>query len=113
MHLVEGILLALIKLLLAELHALIPPQPGILPLNLRQPARLIRRIRSLVPPLRVAVNLRRILAGQRERIQRIIDTRGVERCALAAGRLVIQLRQVQPASLLLGLLGAGALGLGR
>jgi hypothetical protein len=39
----------------------------------------------------VTVDLRRLLASQGERIQRIIDTRGVERSALAAGGLIVQL----------------------
>lgn len=68
MHLVERVLLALVKLLLAELHTLISPQPRVLLFDLWQPARLIRRIRRFVPALRVTVDLRRVLGGQGERI---------------------------------------------
>lgn len=112
MRLVKRILIALLKLLLHQLDALLPPQPGMLLLDLRHAARLVRRIRRLVPTLRMAVDLGRVLIRQAQGVQRVINTRGVERGALLRRRrAIVQLRQVQAARLLGRLLGVGAFAL--
>lgn len=92
MHLVERILLTLLKLLLTSLNTLVPPQPGILFFDLRHPTRLERRIGSLVPSLRVAIDLGSILVGQRQCVQRIINTRGAQIAGPTTRRsIVVQL----------------------
>ena len=92
MHLVERILLTLLKLLLTSLNTLVPPQPGILLFDLRHPTRLERRVGSLVPSLRVAIDLGSILVGQRQCVQRIINTRGAQIAGPTTRRsIVVQL----------------------
>lgn len=78
MHLVERILLALLKLLLASLDTLIATQTGVLLLDLGHPTSLESRIRRLEPSLGVSVDLGGILVGQRQCVQRIINTRCAE-----------------------------------
>lgn len=89
MHLVEWVLITLLKLLLASLNTLVPPQPGVLLLDFRHAARLERRIRSLVPPLRMPVDLGGILVRQRQCVQRIINTGRAEIARLAVRRSTI------------------------
>ena len=113
MRLVERILLTLLKLLPAKIHALVPPQPRVLLLDLGHAPRLVSGVSRLVPPLRVSVDLRRILVRQGERVQRVVDTGRVEGSALAS--IVVQLGQVEASrrrgGLLPGGFGARALGL--
>lgn len=66
MSLVERILLALVEFLLDELYTLLSPQTRVLLLHLGHSARLIRRISSLESSLRMAIDLRRLLACQRQ-----------------------------------------------
>lgn len=92
MNLVKRILVTLLKLLLDKLNPLVPSKPGILLLNLRQPPRLKCRIRSLESALGVAIDLAGVPARQRERIERVVDTSGVQgRLGLGAGRVVVEL----------------------
>lgn len=95
MHLVKRILLTLLKLLLTDLNALVTSQTGILSLNLRQPSLLERRIRSLESSLRMPIHLAAILACKRQSVERIVDTRRIERRSLLAGRGIVELRQIQ------------------
>lgn len=102
MHLVERVLGALVELLLAYLDALLPAQARVLLLDLGQTASLVRRVGGLVPSLRVSVDLGRVGACREgERVERVFDTRGVQRRGLLAARITVQLRQVQRAARLL------------
>lgn len=89
-------------------------QPGVFELLLATLPECFKR--RLLPSFGVAVNLQRILVvGQAQRIQRIVDTRGVERGQgpTAAAAVVVQLRQIQTTRLLLrrlAVLGPGPAG---
>lgn len=117
MQLVERVLGALLELLLADLDALLLAQARVLLLDLGQPAGLERRVRRLVPSLRVAVHFCRVGACREgERVQGVFDARGVQRRGLlvVATGITVQLRQVQRAArLLLCRLCACAFGFGR
>lgn len=92
MNLVKRILITLLKLLLDKLNPLVPSKPGVLLLNLRQPPRFKCRIRSLESALGMAVDLAGVPARQRECIEGVVDTRGVQsRLGLGTGPLVIEL----------------------
>jgi len=112
MHLVEWVLLALLELLAAKIHALLPAQTGMLLFDLGHSAGLEGSVGSLESTLGVSLHLRTILVRQRQGIQCILDTRGIESRALPAAGLVVQLGKVETASLLLGRFSTGTLGLG-
>ena len=57
MHLVEGVLLALVEFLAANIHTLLSAQTRVLLLNLRHSSGLERRVGSLESPLGVSLNL--------------------------------------------------------
>jgi hypothetical protein len=76
--LVERVLLALLKLFLAQLYPLVLAQPRMLDLDLRQPSLLKCLVRSFEPPLRVALNLLRVgVCGEGEGVEGIVDAGGV------------------------------------
>lgn len=112
MHLVEGILLALLELLATKIHTLLSAQAGVLFFDLGHAASLVGSVGRLESALGVSLHLGGILVRQGQSIQRIIDTGGIERRGLLAAGLVVQLGEVETASLLLGRLSIGTLGLG-
>ena len=111
-NLIERIVRVLLKLLPDLLDLLVPPQT-LLILHLVQPALLVRGVRGLEAALRVAVQLVLVVRGDIQRVERVLDTRGVERRGLAVegaqGRVDAA---ASPRGLLLGFLCAGTLGLG-
>lgn len=111
-NLIERIIRVLLKLLPNLLDLLVPPQ-ALLILHLVQPALLVRRIGRLEAALRVAVQLVLVVGGDVERVERVLDARGVERRGLAVEGAQGRVDAARaPGGLLLGFLGAGALGLG-
>lgn len=102
-NLIERVFRALLKLLAYQIDSLLPPQPLVFLLHLRQPSRFIRRISSLEPPLRMSIYLLGIaIRGKRQGIEGIIDTGSVERRFSFCGRLFIELSEVETAGLLSG-----------
>lgn len=92
MNLVKRVLFTLLELLLDKLNPLVPSKSGVLLFNLRQPTGLKSRIRSLESALGVAVDLAGVPVGQGERIECVIDTRGVQgRLRLGARPIVVEL----------------------
>ena len=85
--LVEGILVALLKLLSANLLPLLLPQSGVLLLDLGQPPLFKGFVGGLEASLRVTVDLLRAgVGGEREGVEGVVDARGVEgRCGLGGG----------------------------
>ena len=111
-NLIERIIRVLLKLLPNLLDLLVPPQ-ALLILHLVQPALLVRRIGRLEAALRVAVQLVLVVGGDVERVERVLDARGVEGRGLAVEGAQGRVDAARaPGGLLLGFLGAGALGLG-
>ena len=113
--LVERVIGVLLKLLLDALLALVEPQarPAAVRLHLVEPALLVLGIRGRVSPLRVLVDLGGVRVGrERQRVEGVVDARGVEGCRLlVAGAVVVELGQIQAARPLdrrLGLLGLGS-----
>ena len=103
-NLIKRILRALLKLLPHNIYPLPPPQPLHLLLQLRQPPGLVRRIRGLVPPLGMAVDLLGIrICGKGQGVEGVVDVRGVEgrRGFVGHGRLV-ELGKVEAPRLLDG-----------
>ncbi len=86
-RLVEGVLGAALKLAPHELDALLPPQARPLLLQLRQAARLKRRVRGAEAPLRVPLDLvrARVRRRQLQRVERVVDARRRQRRSAAAG----------------------------
>lgn len=112
MRLVKRIIITLVELLPNEIDPLLSPKTGVLLLNLRHATRFIRSIRSLEPPLRVPVDLGGILVRERQGVQRVVDTGGVEGACLAVGGRVVELAEVEAAGLLGGCLFGGLAALG-
>lgn len=112
MCLVKRILITLVELLPNEIDPLLSPKTRVLLLNLGHATRLIRSIRSLEPPLRVPVDLRGILVRERQGVQRVVDTGGVEGTCLAVGGGVVELAEVEAAGLLGGCLFGALAALG-
>jgi hypothetical protein len=111
-NLVKRIIRVLLKLLPNLLDLLIPPE-ALLVLHFLQPALLVRRISRLEAALWVAVQLVLVVGRDVERVERVLDTRGVERGGLAVKGAEGRVDAAgAPGGLLLGFLCAGALGFG-
>lgn len=104
MCLVKRILITLVELLPDEIDPLLSPKTRVLLLNLGHATCLIRSIGSFEPPLRVPVDFGGILVRERQGVQRVVDTGGVEGACLAVGGRVIELAEVEATRLLRGCL---------
>lgn len=102
MHLVKRILITLVELLPNEIDPLLSPKTRVLLLYFRHATRLICSIGSFEPPLRVPVDLGGILVRERQGVQRVVNTGGVEGSSLAVGWGIVELGEIEAA----GLLGA-------
>lgn len=94
MHLVKRILITFVELLPNEINPLLSPKTRVLLLNLRHATRLIRSIGGLESPLRVPVDLGGILVRERQGVQRVVDTGGVQSASLAVGGGVVELGEI-------------------
>jgi hypothetical protein len=111
-NLIKRIIRVLLKLLPNLLDLLIPPE-ALLVLHFLQPALLVRRISRLEAALWVAVQLVLVVGRDVERVERVLDTRGVERGGLAVKGAEGRVDAAgAPGGLLLGFLCACALGFG-
>jgi hypothetical protein len=97
----------LLKLLAYLYHFLIPPQ-ALLVLHLVESPLLVLCIRGLESSLRMAIELVLLFGGEVERVEHIVDARGVERAGFG---LEVTESGVDAARLLLGF-GGFAFGLG-
>lgn len=94
-HLIERILRTLLKLLSRQLYPLVLPQPGVLVFYLWQPPLLKRLVRRLEPPLRMTLAFHLVqVRSQRQCIERVIDTRGVDGGRSSRGSVRVELAEV-------------------